>query len=250
MSNPAFALSIDDAEAALATMAQSPKPPVRPVVVLGGWCDPGVLVRDTARRLQRVLGDDAPVCSISFFWSLSFASCRRKALARVMQAFPGDDAPVTAEVDVVGYSMGGLVARSAAMQHDGAERLNIKRLFTISTPHRGARLASLAPFDPRVAGMKAGSAFLTALDAHRADEGYPIYPYVRLGDAIVGVANSSPSNIEPRWVPNKPRSLSHTFAGADPRIIADIARRLRNEPAWTAEVNWRRSTKQRDGEYH
>ncbi len=60
----------------------------------------------------------------------------------VDQKFPSSDPEVTTEVDVIGYSMGGLAARYAAMPATAVNlskrRLQIGRLFTISSPHRGA----------------------------------------------------------------------------------------------------------------
>ena len=84
------------------------------------------------------------------------------------------------EVDVVAISMGGLIARYAAMPlPDDSRQLRIRRLFTISTPHRGAKLAALPTFDQRQIDMRPGSAFLASLDDALADADYDLLPYVR-----------------------------------------------------------------------
>ena len=53
--------------------------------------------------------------------------------------------------------------------------------------------------------------------------------YSRLDDFIVGVENTSPPGKSPWWVANPPFSLAHVASCKDPRIIADIARRVRGE---------------------
>jgi hypothetical protein len=52
---------------------------------------------------------------------------------------------------------------------------------------------------------------------------------VRLGDGIVGARYAAPPNTAPRWVPTPPLGDSHNGASKDPRILADILRRLRGE---------------------
>jgi hypothetical protein len=234
--NPAFPITIDEAQAALDQMKATPKQTPRPVIVAAGYLDPGFISWDVARRLKRATQPDAEILSVSFFWAMNFDAARDRLIAAVERAHPCDDPALTCEVDVVGYSMGGLVARYAATPlNNGSKRLNIARLFTISTPHRGATLAPLAPFDPRASAMTTGSDFLTLLDHDLEHARFPIIPYVRLSDAVIGEHNAAPPGCEPWWVPNRPFSMSHNLAGTDPRIIADIARRLRDEQPFTRE---------------
>ena len=60
---------------------------------------------------------------------------------------------------------------------------------------------------------------------------YPIYSYICLGDPIIGDANAAVPGETAWWVPDAPLTTPHTGAFFDPRIMADIARRLRDEPA-------------------
>ena len=63
---------------------------------------------------------------------------------------------------------------------------------------------------------------------------YEIIPYVRLGDWIVGPENAAPRDAAAAyWVPNPPFNSAHWGAPLDPRIVADIARRLRGEAPFT-----------------
>jgi pimeloyl-ACP methyl ester carboxylesterase len=139
----------------------------------------------------------------------------------------------TAEVDVVGVSLGGLVARYAAAPREDGPRLRVANLYSISSPHRGARMASVPSWEPRVKDMRTGSDFLSKLDACGC--GAQIVPYVRLDDSIVGVENSAPTGMTPWWVATPPMQASHLLAHTDPRILADIARRLRGEEPFTHE---------------
>ncbi len=230
--NPLFPLTLGEAKAALHLMRSEPRPLERPVVVAGGIHDPGFVAQGIARTLRQVTQQDEMVISVSFFGhgAGTFDECRERLVDAVDRAFPTDDPHLTVEVDVIGSSMGGIVARHAARRRDdGGKRLRIRRLFTISTPHQGATMAALPTLDQRQIDMRPGSAFLAALNAepHAAD--YDLHPYTRLGDLIVGPERSAPPGLHPRWVANLPLSFSHLGASHDPRILADIARRLRGE---------------------
>ncbi len=235
--NPSFPLTHAAAQAALRQMSGDPLPLQRPVVVAGGLHDPGLVASGIARKLRKITAGGSRIITASFFGfsNGSFDECRDRLIARVEESFPSGDADQTTEVDVIGYSMGGLVARHAARRRrDGGKRLRIRHLFTISAPHRGARLAGLPTLDRRQIDMRRGSAFLAGLDADLARADFEIYPYTRLSDLIVGAQNTAPPGQEPWWVANGLLSASHLGAGHDPRILADIARRLRGEVTWTS----------------
>lgn len=68
-------------------------------------------------------------------------------------------------LDMVAFSMGGLVARYYAQRLGGLAR--IAHFVTISTPHHGTGTAYLGPF-PGVREMRPGSAFLQDLDRDAA----------------------------------------------------------------------------------
>lgn len=232
--NPSFPLTLADAKLLLREMEKLPKKPSRPIVVMGGIYDPGIASSGIARRIRRVVDAEGLIISISFLGCWTFDQCRRRVIEKVQEAFPSDDPDVTTEIDVIAISMGGLVARHAAeLKAEGGRRLQIRRLFTISTPHRGAKLAWLPTFDSRIRDMKKGSPFLNKLDLAWKNADYEIYPYTRLDDAIVGAANTAPPGRHPRWVANIPGSFSHVFSMFDPRFLADIAHRLRSESPLT-----------------
>jgi hypothetical protein len=142
------------------------------------------------------------------------------------------------EVDVVATSMGGLIARHAACVPSepaaSRPRLNIARLFTISTPHRGASLAVTPTLDQRVIDMREGSNFLHRLNVE-FPPAYEVVAYVSVPDYVVGERNTALPGQTPWWVVSAPFTSSHMCANDDPRIIADIARRLRGEQPFTID---------------
>lgn len=83
--------------------------------------------------------------------------------AQITAAF-GPDEPV----DLLGFSMGGLLARAWIQQHGGYRRT--RRFVCVGSPQRGTLAAQLVPraLLPSIADMKIGSAFLRQLAAeHR-----------------------------------------------------------------------------------
>lgn len=253
--NPSFDLTAREARTALDRMAEAPTGLERPVVVLDGWMNPGLATLHLDPALRRYTGGE--VVSVTFFGARSFEQCARRVIEKVDAAFPppaesGADvaADATVPVDVVAYSMGGLVARYAALPREqraalaaavggdeasvGERRLEVVRLFTISSPHRGAgwagRAATWLPGGRLVEQMQSRSPLIERLEATADEASYTLYPYVRLGDRMVGPANAAPPGRAPWWVPRLGWvSLSHIGAYKDVRIVADIVARLRGE---------------------
>lgn len=234
--NPSFPLSYEEAETEVAAMEAQRRPSVRPVVVVGGLFDPLELgVKAAGERIRRMLSPETEPLVISIAGTTNMDECRERVISRVLERWPSDDPHATVEVDVVGFSLGGLVARHAALNREpgsGVVRLRIARLFTIGTPHRGSAAAAWPTFDDRVVALRDGSEFLRALDA--ADRDYPIFAYARLGDALVHPSEAAPPGEAPWWTDSPAFERPHGDAAKDPRILADICRRLRGEQAYAA----------------
>ena len=227
--NPSFPVTPDVAADALRRDADRPVRLLRPVVVIGGFADPGVAAAVLAADVRRATGDER-VVSVELSTFLTLDQCRRHVLAVVDDAFPTADPDATTEVDVIGYSLGGIAARYAAdPAAAGERRLRIARLFTISSPLRGATAATQLPVDlhPIQGPMRPGSAFLARLNA--APPPYPVYSYVCLGDEPVGPANASLPGTPPWWVTAPGVGSPHDWAFLDDRIVADIVARLRGD---------------------
>lgn len=234
--NPSFDLSSSEAKTALRTMRENPLELQRPVLYIGGFLDPGFAEWLTVPFYQRFFTNKSFIAGQSFTLFDTFDSCRAKVIAKVSESWPSDDPTQTVPVDVVAFSMGGLIARYAAMPTTvdaGLPRLNIVRLFTIATPHRGADLAALGSLTALARDMRADSAFLQKLDTEWSASDYPLISYVRLTDWIVGAPNTSIVGSKPWWVSARPFEMAHVQAPLDARIRADILRQLRYEQPWT-----------------
>jgi len=233
--NPSFAIEVSDAHQALAQMYSERRPLARPVVVLGGWIDDKSEADFLAANLQSVTTTPQWVLPIYYDKADSFTDIRERIIAAVDEAFPSEDPDWTTEVDVVGYSMGGLVGRYAGQRQSrkpGARTLRINRLFTIATPHRGAEMARLPAVNGLQADMRSGSAFLASLHESGQRDRFAVFAYVRLGDFIVGEQNAAPEDSPLWWVSNRPFEDAHMGAYRDPRLLADIGRHLRYEPTY------------------
>ncbi len=85
-------------------------------------------------------------------------------LARQVGAFASGAVGAAGKFSLVGFSMGGLVARYYVQRLDAAERVH--RLVTISSPHRGTWTGYLR-WNKGAAQMRPGSTFLKDLEADR-----------------------------------------------------------------------------------
>ena len=129
-------------------------------------------------------------------------------------------------MDVVGVSLGGTGARFAAAPdlETPGKRLRVARLFSISSPHGGARLAAPPGPGKMHSQMRADPG---AVELARWDgtAGYEMYPYVCLGDWVVGKENAAPAGQETLWIASMPMEIGfdpHRGSWRDPRILADI----------------------------
>ena len=222
--NPSFPLTQGEAASDLRRMREAPGATERPVVFLAGISDPAV-------SSGAILGTIGPTLSgklieVEFFDEHTFEGARQKLLREVAREL-GCDLDHLPPVDVVAFSMGGLVARSAAIPDAAGRRLPIRRLFTICTPHEGARMAGVPIGTPQSSDMTQTSDFMVHLRAARRD--YDLICYARLDDVTVGEEFGAPEGVPLWWVPTPEGQWAHMQAFYDDRILADIARRLRGE---------------------
>lgn len=235
--NPNFDTSDQARQAALARLDGIDAPLPRPLMVLDAWHHPPISAAGLRRRLVDLTGArDEDTLAISFTVLFSIEAAARRAVNRIEERWPSDDPNETIEVDVVGYSMGGIVARYAADMWDQlppesrpAKRLNVRRLYTIASPHRGARLACWIAPDRAAWSMRPGSELLDRLDAARAQRrDYELTCYAQLNDITVGARNTAPPGETPLWRPGT-WLLSHQTVRTNRHILLDIALRLRGE---------------------
>lgn len=207
----------------------------RPVLVLAGYHAPWLQARDLASSIRRLSASPlSDVFPIAYPFAGDLAEIVRTVTLAARARWPvSTDVDTTIPVDVVAVSMGGLVARAAALPPAAGEpsrpTLRIARLFTLASPHRGASLARRLHPDPAAHDMVPGSPFLQRLDAVQPAHPYELVPYAVLRDNMVGASNTAPPGMHPLWAPG-PRGISHQFVSYHPGILADLALRLLGLP--------------------
>lgn len=228
--NPSFPITRADAAVLLKREAAKPYKLDRPLIVCGGIFDIGFGPALYANELDPYVSG-GPIVRVAFADCVSFAACRRRLVTAIDRAIgPGGDPDATTEVDVIGQSMGGLVAMySAATDPSLGRRVKIRRLYTLSSPLSGASRAGKMPLDllTLVRDMRPGSAFYADLAKHSID--YELVSYTRLRDPIVGEQYTAAPGQSSYWLDGPWWDPAHTGSFRDNRILLDIVRRLRGE---------------------
>ncbi len=139
---------------------------IRPLVLIHGlWNSPLIFNRFLSRL------DQPPSMVLAPFLPHSFGRKNIRSLAinldeQIVARF-GSDTPI----DLLGFSMGGLIARVWLQEMFGYQRTI--RFFSVASPHKGTLTAQLVPYHlfPGIAEMKIGSTFLRSLNS------FPNYLY-------------------------------------------------------------------------
>jgi hypothetical protein len=231
-----------EAKASLKRMGAHNKPLARPVVVLNGYHGFPTMANRIARKLRSATsGQPDHFLAVSYFFGTNIDAMTDQVIREVEAKWPCEDPEQTIEVDVVAISMGGVIARWAALAPDGRvrkgkaakafetrKRLRINRLLTLGTPHRGAVLAEWIRLDSAALDMRAGSGLLATLDEHWDRRDYELVCYAQMRDMICGATRCAPVGCVPIWTSGT-LVFSHLDLPDNPIFLADIARRLRGE---------------------
>ena len=153
---PARAVSRDPKSSSAPT-AQLPGPTSPPVVLLHGFIDN----RSVFLLLRRSLAQHGrqQIESLNYSPLTCDIRCAAELLGRHIEEIcerSGSD-----RVDVVGHSLGGLIARYYVQRLGGD--LRVRTLVTLGTPHAGTRVVPLANAHPIVRQMRPGSAVIEEL---------------------------------------------------------------------------------------
>ena len=134
---------------------------MNPVLLIHGFKDNERKMHRLAGHL-RAAGREAHTLRVQPSWG----QCGLDVLAGQVAEFIERTFPAGQKIDLVGFSMGGLVCRYYLQRLGGLER--VERFVSIATPHRGSWWAWLLP-NAGCRQMRPGSAFLRDLasDAHR-----------------------------------------------------------------------------------
>jgi triacylglycerol lipase len=161
-----------------------------PVVLLPGFCAPMRSMAALERRIERKLG--RPVVRFPLAtgrWVLQIDVRRSAEQAEVLLARLQSEHGF-AYVDVVGHSLGGLVAAYWLKRIDCGRR--IRRVVTLGTPHAGAPLARLGAvligfLSRALWQMVPGSGLLRELDREPIPSGSELIAIASHGDTVVPV---------------------------------------------------------------
>jgi pimeloyl-ACP methyl ester carboxylesterase len=207
----------------MARMRRRPVAVARPVVVLNGYHAWHGLVASLQHSLVGLVSQrETDFFDVSYGLMTCIHRVRRYVLDEIERVHG-----LEREIDVVGISMGGLVARLIAREWRGDTRhARVRRIFTLASPHRGATRAQRIHIDAAGRDMMPGSAMLAELNQHVHPE---LRCYTQLRDAVVGATNTAPPGMEPFWSAGTV-CMSHFTTVHNPVFLADIARCLRQEP--------------------
>ena len=189
-----------------------------PVVLVPGiWDKPPVFDRLTA-RLRRS-GRSAFVISLD----PNDGSVTLEQSADELRQFIDSKIGPRRSLDMVSFSMGGLVARYYAQRLGGLAR--IRHFVTISTPHHGTGTAYLEPL-PGVRQMRPGSPFLQDLD--RDVSGLAQVSVTSIWSPLDLVISPAVSSRLPFGSEVQIPVLLHFLMPGDARVIGAVMRGLEN----------------------
>ncbi len=234
--NPQLPCTLHEVRDELRRMAANPKKLERPVLILGAYHAWAPVSWAMARKVRWLTGaGEGEVVCVPFLFETSLHAAAAKGVRGAMRAWGIASNGGSVPLDVVGISMGGLVARMVSSGDNAGlglplemARLDAKRIFTFGSPLRGARAALRLRPDRAARDMRPGSALLRRLDARGARA--ELICYGQLRDQIVGATRTAPEGMEPIWSSGTPL-FSHFTTPHNPWFLADMARRLRGEEA-------------------
>ena len=131
----------------------------RPIFLVHGlWNNPKLF----EKLIKKIKEDDYQLYRPHLPHKFGKTSLRR--LARDLDSKIEELVGPKIEIDIVGFSMGGLISRLWLQNYDGF--LRTKRFFSIGTPHFGTYTAQIIPswFMPGIGEMKRGSSLLSELN--------------------------------------------------------------------------------------
>jgi len=190
----------------------------RVVVFVHGFGAAGAVFGPLRARVESELG--LPTLDFTYRSSRSFARVVDELAEQLHRLAPED-----AELDLVGHSLGGLVARWYVQELGGASR--VRRLVTLATPHAGTRSARIAP-GPLRRALLPGSDVVRRLASGRNRAGDVRHTALVAGADVMVTPPSSAAAItdaEVRWF----EGLGHNAMLFDRRVHDAVLAELRGE---------------------
>jgi triacylglycerol lipase len=190
-----------------------------PVVLLHGIWDTGGIFRSMATYLRNLGWTVYTVDLVPNNGAVGLDQLAQQVADYIDQALPAD-----AALDLVGFSMGGIVGRYYVQRLGGMQR--VQRFITLSSPHNGT-LTAYGSRQPGCVHMRQTSAFLQDLnrDIHRLEQLNFTSVWTPL-DAMILPASSSRVSVG-REV--KVQVPLHYLMVSDPKILMVVTEAL-SEP--------------------
>jgi len=189
----------------------------RPIVLLPGYTETAGALWILGRRLNRLTGRPIFACSHrpSMYSRIEdLAGNAATDIAKACVLTKTDDA------DVVGHSMGGLVARYC-VEKMGLIPL-IRKVVALGTPHAGARLARTR-LGRCTAQMIPGSAFLAGLSETLKTVPESVR-YASIGSLVDNIVQPVESTVSPRGEHIWFGDVAHVGLLLDPSVAREVAR--------------------------
>jgi triacylglycerol lipase len=168
-----------------------------PVVLLPGFCAPTRSLVALERRIERVLGRPAIRFPLATGPLLPIVDVRRSAAHADALLDRLERERSFSHVDVVGHSLGGLVAAYWLKRVDRGRR--IRRVVTLGTPHAGTAFAGpgallLGLFSRALWQMIPGSSLLRELEGEPMPVGSELVAIASRDDAVVPAHRARAAN--------------------------------------------------------
>ena len=215
------AAEVAAANTELAAWSQTPHPLTRPLVLLHGYASgPGTW----QPFLEHLRACTTNANEVLFAPDLNADAGIATLAGRVCGRLPAGR-----PVDLVGHSMGGLVACEVARHRACGDRV-----FSLATPLRGAGLIRWGrllrrPYPTLLADLVPGSAFLSDLAAAMPGIAPALHTWRMVGDPAVCAwsADGGGAHREYRPMPWAGPAGRHRLAHTDPRVLRDLIGHLR-----------------------
>ncbi|CAN5871426.1 hypothetical protein BH11PLA1_BH11PLA1_15590 [soil metagenome] len=239
--NPNYPVTKHQIDAEYARLRTEPVGLPRPLIIIGGYHAPAMQPSALRARLVELTGVcPGNVLCLSYLMARDSDAILDRLAVQIDRRFGvgPPEARTTPPVDIIGVSMGGVLARALTIPawRRQLRILNVdaRRIFTLGSPHRGAILARDIVLDSAGKDLKPGSRFLAHLNAQSIPgRAHELVCFARLRDFWVGARNTAPPGYEPIWTPGLV-CCSHLSLTQDRRILVELARRLRGLTPWAA----------------
>lgn len=188
-----------------------------PVVLVHGITDTFAIFKPMTQQLER---SGWQVYSLDLI--PSNGDCELDQLAKQLAAFIEHTIPAGQSIDLVGFSMGGLVSRYYVQRLGGIDR--VMRFITISAPHNGTIAAHLS-LRPGCLQMRPNSSFLK--DLNRDVKMLDRINFTSIWTPLDGIIIPAHSSVLPVGEAIQINVPLHAWMVSDKRAIALVSETLR-----------------------